>query len=763
MIDAANRIQAGALAAANTDNLSPIQKMRLKNITPRLYQETILATCVQKNCLVVLPTGMGKTMIALMLAIQRIKSFPNSKVLFLAPTKPLVEQHIATFRQNMEYDPTQMAVFTGNVKPEKRAEMWKGSKLIFSTPQGLENDLITNRVDLSEVSLLIFDEAHRATGDYAYSFIAKQYDRIARYPRILALTASPGSELEKINEVCKNLHIEGVELRTDEDPDVKPYVQEMNVRWAKVDFPPQFEAIRKYLKDCYNSKLNDVKTYGYVDASRINNGKTELLKIQGLLHSEISKGDKSFEIMKSVSLLAEAMKAEHAIELIETQGIVPLASYFDRMYEEARTTHVKAVQNLVNDANFKSAYVLTKRLLESGFDHPKVAELRRIVTEETTRDPNVKIIIFNQFRDNAKKVDEMLNSVSGVTARMFVGQAKKNGTGLSQKEQKQTLDEFREGKFNCLVATSVAEEGIDIPRVDLVVFYEPVPSGIRTIQRRGRTGRQEKGRVIVLMTKGTREEAYRWSAVNKEKRMFRELDGLKTRFLGFEKRQESNLQRFIAPEMQLKAFADQREKASGIIKELIDLGVSVSLQTLSVGDYVLSDRVGIEYKKVPDFVDSIVDGRLLEQIKDLRNSFERPIVIIEGEEDIYSQRKIHPNAIRGMLATITVSYGIPVLYTKTQQETAALMAVIAKREQEMDTKEFNPHGSKKPMTLREQQEYIVSALPGVGPTLAKPLLEKFGSVKGVVNASNDELKSIERIGEKKASEIQKVLGDEYRK
>jgi Fanconi anemia group M protein len=753
MIEAINRGQEAPIKAS----------YMIKNITPRLYQETILSTCVEKNCLVVLPTGMGKTMIAVMLASYRLKNFPSSKILFLAPTRPLVEQHYSTFKKNLDVEEKEMAVFTGQVSPEKRGELWKQSKIIFSTPQGLENDIITNRIDLSEVSLLVFDEAHRATGDYAYAFIAKQYDKKARYPRILALTASPGSEVEKINEVCKNLCIEAVELRTDTDPDVAPYIQETNISWVKVNLPEEFKKIQQYIKACCNSKLNEAKKLGYIDASRVM-GKTELLKTQGYLHAEISKGDKSFEIMRSVSLIAEAMKAEHAIELLETQGISPLQNYFEKIYEEAQTSNVKAVKNLASDLNFKSAFVLTKRLVEQGIEHPKLAEMKRIVAEEVAKNPAVKIIVFNQYRESAKNIQETISTIPNVVAKMFFGQAKKNGTGLSQKEQKAMLDEFREGKFNVLVATSVAEEGIDIPYVDLVMFYEPIPSGIRTIQRRGRTGRQDKGRVIVLMASGTRDEGYKWSAHHKEKRMYRELETLRNKFgTVAAHRRETNLQKFISPETEIKVFADVRERASGTIKEMIELGVSIDLQTLNVGDYILSDRVGVEYKKVPDFVDSIIDGRLLEQLKALKNSYERPIILVEGEEDIYSQRNIHPNAIRGMLATIIVSYGIPVIQTKNAKETAVLMAVIAKREQDPNSRDFNPHGSKKPATLHEQQEYLVSALPGIGPTLARPLLEKFGSVRKLFNATEKELKEVEKIGDKKAEEIQRVLDERYDK
>ena len=207
----------------------------LKDFIPRLYQETILDTCIKKNTLVVLPTGMGKTAIALMLAIHRLKNFPNSKILFLSPTKPLVEQHLKTFKKFLDFPDEKLKVFTGQVNPEKRAELWHEAQIIFSTPQGLSNDIISGKIDISNVSLLIVDEAHRSTGDYDYCFIAKQYNKKANYAKILALTASPGDNLEKITEVCSNLFIEEVEIRTEEDPDVKPYVQEIDIKFVKVD------------------------------------------------------------------------------------------------------------------------------------------------------------------------------------------------------------------------------------------------------------------------------------------------------------------------------------------------------------------------------------------------------------------------------------------------------------------------------------------------------------------------------------------------
>ena len=186
----------------------------------------------------------------------------------------------------------------------------------------------------------------------------------------------------------------------------------------------------------------------------------------------------------------------------------------------------------------------------------------------------------------------------------------------------------------------------------------------------------------------------------------------------------------------------------------------MKLESLSNADYLLSSRVGVEFKTVQDFVDSLIDGRLLEQIKNLKNNFERPLVVVEGIEDIYSVRNVHPNAIRGMLATIAVSYGIPMLFTKNFKETASLLQLIAKREQE-ETGSFNIHGSKKPMSIKELQEYVISSLPGVGIMLARPLLKEFKTIKNVVNAEQKDLEKVEKIGPKKAKQINEIVNREY--
>jgi Fanconi anemia group M protein len=735
----------------------------IKNFEPRLYQQTIFNTCTSKNTLVVLPTGMGKTNIFLMLAAHRMKLYPNSKILFIGPTRPLIDQYLNVFKNHFNIEEDKMAVFTGYVKPEKRAELWKNAKIIFSTPQGLENDIISNRINLEDVSLLGVDEAHKAVGDYAYVWLTQQYTKRAKYPRILALTASPGSDIEKIEEVCKNLCIEHIEVRTDQDQDVKPYIQEIKIDWVKVTLPPIFKDVQRYLHLFIKEKMQKLKKWGILkrkDSQLKYINKTELLRLQAQLRGRAASGERDFVVWNAISVLAEIMKIQHAVELLETQGIAALHKYFEKLQKDAVSGKTKAIKNLVKDINYRSALIKTEKLFEEKIQHPKLIELQKIIEKEIKANKDIKIIVFNQYRDNALDIVNELNNIEGVKAQLFVGQLKKQETGLSQKEQKKIINDFREGKINVLVGTSVTEEGLDIPKVPLVIFYEPIPSAIRTIQRRGRTGRHESGKVIVLMALETRDVGYKWSAHHKEKRMHRTLDKIK-RKLGIKFSSQPVLEKYVKEENKIKVIVDHREKGSSVIKELIELGANINLEKIDNADYLLSSRVGVEMKTTEDFVNSLIDGRLLQQMRELKENFERPLVIVEGEQDIYSVRNVHPNSIRGMLSTIAINYGVPIMFTKNPRETASFLNIIAKREQDEEGSDFSLHGAKREMPLKEWQEYIIASLPGVSSTLAKPLLREFKSVRKVINADEKRLQKVEKIGPVKAKKIKDVTDGEY--
>ena len=755
----------------------------LKDFTPRLYQENIFSTCTKFNTLVVLPTGVGKTAIFLMMAAYRLNLYPKSKILLLGPTRPLIDQYYSVFEEHFNITKDKMVVFTGFVSPETRAELWKNAQIIFSTPQGLENDILSSKIDLSDVSLLGFDESHRATGEYSYNFVAKQYMKKALHPRILALTASPGTDHESINEVCANLFIEKIEVRSSKDEDVAPYVKDVEIKKIFVELPDEFLEIKKYLDACYKTKFNELNSLGFT-TDAVKYSKKSIIGMQAEIHARVSGGERDFETLKALSLLAEVIKLHHAIELVETQGLEPLKEYMDKLQGEARISKSKAAVNLVRDINFRSAYIKLEKIA-GKFEHPKLEELKRIIKEEldTSINPDnlsKKIIVFSQYRDSGSKITKELTSL-GFKCKLFVGQAKKKDTGLSQKKQKEMLEEFSNSDFNVLVSSSVGEEGLDIPQVDLVIFYEPVPSAIRKIQRSGRTGRLEDGKIIMLITKDTVDEVYYHVARNKEKRMYKTIGDITKNYNTTNKNltnpdgtvvtsaanntktlmdyQESPKEEDVQTSTnKVKIIADYREKGSNVLKELLDK-VYLSLEKLPIGDFLLSSRVAVEFKNVPDFVDSIIDGRLLSQLKELKK-YERPLLIIEGTEDIYSVRKVHPNSIRGMIATITASYGIPIIQTKNSKDTAEYLIAIAKREQATEKNDVQHHYAK-PETVKDQQEYFVSALPNIGMGGARPLLKHFKTVRNIVNASEDELKEVDLIGPKKSKALKDVFEKEW--
>lgn len=494
------------------------------SIEPRDYQKAIYKTCKEKDCLVILPTGTGKTLIALMMAIDRFKKFPLEKILILAPTRPLIEQHFDSFKKSLNDGWADMQIFTGKTLANKRKEIWQTAEIIFSTPQCIANDLKKGLYKLDEVSLLIVDECHRCLKNYAYNLVAQSYKKESVNRRILGLTASPGSDREIISQVCKNLGIEAVEVRTRESVDVKPYLQEMEFEKVEVDFPSEMEEIRTLLQEIERDKINEMKSRGVLIGS---GSKVMLLKIQKKLMNEL-KRSRDFNKMLGVSACAQALKISHAIELIETQTISSLIAYLKELYKQAEEKKSKGIQRLVKDLRFSKAYTLATTL---GREHPKVYALKEVVEREFEKNPKSKIIVFAQFRETVRKLSNELDKIDGVRTGIFVGQAvKRHGketTGLKQKEQKEMVKSFSEGKINVLVATSIAEEGLDIPEVSMVIFYEPIPSAIRNIQRRGRTARLAPGSLKILITKNTRDQIYHYAAYHKEKRMHSAIDQIK--------------------------------------------------------------------------------------------------------------------------------------------------------------------------------------------------------------------------------------------
>jgi ERCC4-related helicase len=474
--------------------------MKIK-ITPRIYQEKIFATAAKQNTLVILPTGLGKTIIALMLAVHRLTKFPNSKILFLAPTKPLCEQHKKTFEENI--DKGTFTVLTGTKKPEERKKLWESSDFIFATPQTITNDLISGRISFENVSLIIFDEAHRAVGDYDYVFLAKSYMKLAKNPHILALTASPGSDKEKINEIKRNLFIEKIEFRNEKSPEVKPYIKKMDIEKIFIDLPESLKELKELFEKALRTRLKLLKEANIIQTSDINKvKKSDMLKLQGKL---VSMQEPAF--FNYVSIVAACTKIMHCLELLQAQGIKPLCKFLEKL--KRQQLKIKATKQLMKDTEFREAMARAFELEEKKVEHPKFEVLMNLIN------PKEKTIVFTNYRDTVNRIVEFLKTNPKLKPVKFIGQK----SGMSQKEQIKTLNDFKEGKHNVLVSSSIGEEGLDIPEVQKVIFFEPIPSALRTIQRRGRTARHAPGKVIMLITKDTIDEKYYWVSFHKERKM----------------------------------------------------------------------------------------------------------------------------------------------------------------------------------------------------------------------------------------------------
>jgi len=485
----------------------------------RDYQQSIAETASKSNTLVVLPTGIGKTLIAVIVAAKRLEKFPESKVLVMAPTRPLNAQHKKSFEKFTTIDPEKIALVTGKISPSEREKIYNDAIVVVATPQTIKNDIESGKINLKDFSFAVFDEAHRSVKDYAYTQVAKRYNERSEHPLILGLTASPGGSAEKISEIRNSLFIEEIEIRTETEEDVKKYVKETVKDWVYVEFPEEFQMIKGLIENVLKEDLYWLKEHHFT--AFYHPSKTQLLMLQKRIGAQYSK-TKNFALVWALIRSAQAIKLEHAIELLETQGVNSLNEYFWKIAASKKNTD----RRMMKDRRVQEIVQRVKNLAESGVEHPKMHMLKALAKDLIAENPEIKIIVFANFRATVERIKNMLQK-EGIKTEVLIGQAMKEGRGMSQQQQIETLKRFGEGEFNVLVGSSISEEGLDVPAVNYAIFYEAVPSEIRAIQRRGRVGRQISGKIVFLLTKGTRDEAYFHSALHKERKMHRILEDMK--------------------------------------------------------------------------------------------------------------------------------------------------------------------------------------------------------------------------------------------
>ncbi|MDG7047495.1 MAG: DEAD/DEAH box helicase family protein [Nitrososphaerota archaeon] len=492
-----------------------------RTVEDREYQRVISGAARDRNTLVVLPTALGKTVISALVAADLLYSYRGRRVLVMAPTRPLCVQHLETFRRTIRLPEDDFVLLTGRTGATLREAIWAGrARVVFATPQVVRNDLLAGRMSLEGFGLLVFDECHRSVKEYAYTEIAGQYASTPGYPLILGMTASPGSDIERVKAICSSLSVEHVEYRNDDDPDVRPYIQPVTVEPITVDLPPEYGPVRDALKGMLDERVKWLQARGYLKGAYRGVSRRQLLELGIELRyaAEMSIEEERGPIYAVISRQASALTIFHMIELLEAQGAYTLRAFVDRMADEGGGNRGHSA--ILDD----EAFAAVRRFLEGdhAVEHPKVEALRGLLEKQFRGGSGMgsRALVFTQYRDTAAHLVEVLNGVKGIAAERFVGQASRpNDRGLTQDRQASLIRDLREGVLNTLVATSIAEEGLDIPQVDLVVFYEPIPSEIRYIQRRGRTGRRAAGRAVILAARDTLDMVYLYASQGRVERM----------------------------------------------------------------------------------------------------------------------------------------------------------------------------------------------------------------------------------------------------
>jgi len=784
-----------------------------EGIEPRLFQQTILSTCINKNTLVVLPTGTGKTIIAILHVAYLLQNnaFPegsNKFILILAPTKPLINQHVKSLRSFLKIPKNEIVELSGAISPDKRKHIIKNAKIIVATPQTIRNDIIHNHIDTKNCILTYFDEAHRARGEYDYVHIADIIQKYNPDSRFIALTASPGTNKDSILEICRNLFIETVESRPRDNPEVMQYIQDVEIEKIEIPLPQEFEELLEIVDTLGERETEFLRKSGLTNKKFAYLYKTELLRLK----KELSKNFKAnyLEMMASNRLIfIQILK-----ETLESQGI-PSAHTLLAGWKEKNS---KSIRGLLKLEEFQALDEKIDALKEQGIIHPKLLHLVDILDRVDMI--NSKVLIFCNLRATSFAISEALNE-RGIDAKPFVGQGGKK-QGFTQKKQLAIINAFRNNKFPVLVSTSVLEEGLDVDECNLVIFYDSTASAIRKIQRIGRTGRKQKGKVIVLTTHHTIDTALHYVSNSRERKMnslLANIDWL-NRELAKEKPKDT---RAFAPETHevvesmeptepeeeievveeadinletneklssfkiaikdvekwtdeapveskdeetkkektkddaVKIIVDSREKNSKILFYLKKQGIDLEFKQLDCADYVVSDRTAIEYKKGEDLLSSIIDGRLFEQLGSICNAYQIPILLIEG----FPSGGIHPEAIAGALSSFMIDFGVSIIQTQSSEESAVILKRLAIREQKTKKRKALIRKAFKISNPRENALSVLSSFPGINRVLATRMLEKLKSVKGVINASKEDLNEIEGMGVKKSKKFTELAMETY--
>lgn len=551
--------------------------------TIRDYQYSIVARGLYHNMLVALPTGLGKTFIAATIMLNWFRWTTESQIVFVAPTKPLVSQQVKACFDIAGIPRSATTMLTGGISPGLRAEEWQNKRVFFMTPQTIINDLKTGICDPKRLVLLVVDEAHRATGNYAYVEVVNFVKRFNPSFRVLALTATPGASIEKVQEVIDGLGISRVEIRTEESIDIRQYVHSRKIETTLFENSDEIvmvmELFSRALQPVLN-KLTPMNAYWSRDPMTLTPFGCNQARSRWMISDAGRKANMGLKGMVNTifSLLASL---SHGIELLKFHGIGPFYHKVLAFRNELHSNDKKGGKyaKQINESEPFQTMMSRVQIWINKPDfvgHPKLEYVQSVVMNHFldagegrgASDPSsTRIMIFSHYRDSAEEIARVLKrNEPMIRPHVFVGQASSKGSdGMDQKKQLDIIKQFKTGIYNTLVATSIGEEGLDIGEVDLIVCYDASASPIRMLQRMGRTGRKRAGNIIVTLMKGKEEDNFIKAKDNYEK-MQKEI-ALGTRFNFHDEESKRIVPRDIVPVVDKKIIEIPPENTQADLPE----------------------------------------------------------------------------------------------------------------------------------------------------------------------------------------------------
>ena len=752
------RLQVGTMPTVIHPLLKP-------GVEARGYQIRALKSALSSSTLMVMPTGFGKTAVEWLMMAEFLK-FEQEKIIVIAPTTGLVAQQQRMAREMINLDPEYILRYTGETPPAKRDEIWRNGRILMATPQVIRNDAASGKISLKDVALIIFDEAHHATGNHAYAQVGDLYLNQNPGGYTLGATASPGATKSSILEVAKRLGINRFDVSIKDEALLKPYAVTLHNDTIQLELPDTLKSLIYPLEEYQAGQVESIQRMGFMGPVKNITSKI-ITDAQMAASRAISRRDaRGYNAAKKI---ADIRRMHMLLDLLKTQGLKAALAFLEKAEDDGRSGE-RVTNRFLAIPVIHNFRISAKNL---GELHPKSPTVIEMVTEKISNNPSSRILIFTEYRYTVNNLIESLSDIDGVEVSKFIGQSTSGKQkGMTQKQQLARLEEFRNGQINVLVATSVGEEGLDVPAADLVLMYEPVPSAIRSIQRRGRTARQRSGTVKTLIANNTRDEYVSRAAKIRERKMYSNLadiENQKQKRLNFRTNMRPNsldafsvqlenekisAEDFLEAEISrleelhpkkpipqeatveknqktatLSAVVDPKDKRpsnqtglddffhdggghlvqekqsaiANVVNDIVDelhdlinasvvidhreasstlsayissLGINVDYQNLETGDILIHDDILIERKTARDLLTSIIDQRLFKQCLRMRNSDQQPLLLIELGE---IGNSVHPNAVMGALAHVTLDLGVPIITTKDSMESAHLIYLIARK------------------------------------------------------------------------------------